>query len=397
VARLDTGRGLGRLLIRTSRGETRPVSDNGGSRTPGRLPTLLAFVALGSFWGAWASVLPDVQRATGASKGALGFALLFVALGSIPAMLFIAGPTVDRYGGRAVALSCAAFALATTLPGLAASLPMLVLALLITGAASGALDVGMNANAARIETDTGRRLMPLAHGLYSVGILTGAVSAGVARNAGAHRESILIAVAALLAVTAILLEAERVPALHAGRGGPLIRIEHALLVLGVVCAAAFVVEGGLESWSALYLERELDASPVVSGLGPGVFGASMALGRFYGQATRLGDRTLLVAGGLVGGGGCLIAAVAPHPALALVGLALGGVGVSINAPIVFGAGGRRGASAVATVTTLGYLGLLIGPALVGAAAQISSLRGSLVVRARVAAAVAAAATRVRLD
>ena len=373
------------------------MSDIGGPQTPKRLPTLLAFIALGTFWGAWASVLPDVQQATGASKGALGFALLFVALGSIPAMLAIAGPTVDRYGGRAVAISCAVFAATTTLPGLATSVPMLALALFVTGAASGALDVGMNANAARIETDTGKRLMPLAHGLYSVGILTGAVTAGLARNAGAHREPILIAVAVLLVITAFLLEAEHTPALHAGRGGPLIRVEHALLVLGAVCAAAFIVEGGLESWSALFLERQLDASPAVSGLGPGVFGASMAIGRFYGQATHFGDRTLLVGGGLLGAAGCLLAAIAPSPAVALLGLALGGLGVSLNAPIVFGVGGRRGASAVATVTTIGYVGLLIGPALVGAVAQVSSLRGSLVVLSLVAAAVAVAATRVRLD
>jgi MFS family permease len=391
VAGVDTGRRLGRRL--TGAGRIAP----GRAQTPKRLPTLLAFIALGGFWGAWASVLPDVQEATGASKGALGFALLFVALGSIPAMLFIAGPTVDRYGGRAVAIACAAFAAATTLPGLASSLPALALALFLTGAASGALDVGMNANAARIEADTGRRLMPLAHGLYSVGILTGAVAAGLARNEGFHREPILIAVTVLLVITAILLGTDHAPPLHAGRGGPLIRIEHALIMLGLVGAAAFVVEGGLESWSALFLERQLDASPAVSGLGPGVFGASMALGRFYGQATHFGDRTLLVGGSLLGAAGCLIAALAPSPWVALVGLALGGAGVSLNAPIVFGAGGRRGASAVATVTTIGYFGLLIGPALVGGVAQVSSLRGSLVVLALVAAGVAAAATRVRLS
>jgi len=123
-----------------------------------RFPTLLAFVTLGLFWGAWASVLPDVQRATGVSKGALGVALLCVSLGSIPAMLFVAGPAVDRYGSRAVAVFGAAFAAATTLPGLAGSLPLLALALLVAGAASGALDVGINANAGRLEAESG---MPL--------------------------------------------------------------------------------------------------------------------------------------------------------------------------------------------------------------------------------------------
>jgi MFS family permease len=168
-------------------------------------------------------------------------------------------------------------------------------------------------------------------------------------------------------------------------------------MLGIVCAAAFVVEGGTESWSALFLERQLDARPGVSGLGPGVFGASMALGRFFGQATRFTDRTLLVGGGLCGALGCLIAALAPNPGVALAGLALGGAGVALNAPIVFGAGGRRGASAVATVTTLGYFGLLIGAPLVGGVAQLTSLRVSFVTLAVIAAAVAAAATRLRLD
>ena len=88
-------------------------------------PTLAAFLALGLFWGAWASVLPSVQRATGASNGTLGVALLFISVGSLPAMLLIAGPAVDRYGGRAVALACAAFAAATALPGLADSVPAL--------------------------------------------------------------------------------------------------------------------------------------------------------------------------------------------------------------------------------------------------------------------------------
>ena len=198
---------------------------------PRRLPTLLGFVTLGLFWGSWASVLPDVQRATGASKGALGFALLFVSLGSIPAMLFVAGPMVDRFGGRAVAVAGAAFAAATTLPGLATSIPLLAVALLIAGAASGALDVGINSNAGRIESETGERIMPLAHGLYSVGILVGAVSAGLARNAGVHREAILLTVAVLIAATAALIGADPAPPSPSAHGAT-IRIERALLLLG---------------------------------------------------------------------------------------------------------------------------------------------------------------------
>jgi len=211
---------------------------------PRRLPTLAAFVALGLFWGAWAAVLPSVQVATGTSKATLGLAMLFVALGSLPAMLLVAGPAVDRFGVRAVAVFCAALAAAVTLPGLAGSFPALALALTATGAASGALDVGINANVSRIETATGRRLMPLAHGLYSCGVLVGAVATGLARSAGTGREPILLVVAALIALTALLLGRDHAK-LEVPRAHRRPSFERALVAIGVVGAAAFVVEGGI--------------------------------------------------------------------------------------------------------------------------------------------------------
>ncbi len=371
--------------------------------SPGRAATLAGFVALGLFWGAWAAVLPDVQRGVGASKGTLGIALFFTAIGSLPAMLFIAGPAVARFGERAVAWACAAFAAVTALPGLASSLPVLAGALVLTGAASGVLDVGINAQAAAIERTSGRRLMPLAHGLYSTGVLVGAVAAGLARGAGASREPILLAVAVLIAATALVLGRARASTslLQAPGGGRLSSLSRALLVIGALGAAAFVVEGAIENWSAIFLERQLDAEPAVSGLGPGVFGASMAAGRFLGQAAgRLSDRTLLAGGALAAACGCAVVASAPSSPVALAGFALGGLGISLNAPVIFGAAGRRredAAGAVAIVTTLAYLGFFVGPPLLGGLAQATSLRGAFAVLAVVAAAVAAAATRVRLD
>ena len=362
---------------------------------PRRSTTLAGFVMLGLFWGAWASVLPSVQDATDLSKGALGVALLFVSVGSVPAMFFVAGPLVARFGARAAAYGAAGFAAATTLPGLAGSFPTLVVALAAAGATSGIFDVAVNANAGRIESVTGKRLMPLAHGLYSVGILVGAVTAGVARGAGAGREPILLTVSLLVVLTGVAAVGDTAP-VHTAQSRAM-RLTRPLIVIGLLGTAAFIVEGGTESWSALFLARVHDASPSVSGLGPGVFGASMAAGRFFGQAAgRIGDRSLLVGGAVVGMAGCTLAALSPDAPVALVGLAIGGAGVSLNAPIIFGLAGRRpdAATAVATVTTLGYLGLLVGPPLVGLVAQVSSLRVSFIVLAAIAAAVAAVAPRV---
>jgi MFS family permease len=342
-------------------------------------------------------------RALDASKGALGIALFFVAVGSMPAMLFLAGPLISRFGSRAVAWSCGAFAVAAALPGLATTVPALAASLVLMGATSGVLDVGINAQAAQIERGTGRRVMPLAHGLYSTGVLVGAVAAGIARSAGAGREAIFVAV--VLAATALLL-LRNASTLAVGRsprprGRRRVPLGRALMAVALVGAAAFVVEGAVETWSALFLARQLDAQAAVSALGPGIFGASMAAGRFLAQAaTGVSDRVLLSGGAVAAAVGCAIVAVSGTPALALVGFALAGAGISLNAPVVFDTAGRRKvdpAGAVAVVTTLAYLGLALGPPLMGGLARAGSLRGAFATLAVIAVVVAAAATRLRLQ
>jgi MFS family permease len=366
--------------------------DDGGARSTSAAPALAGFVGLGLFWGAFASLLPTIQRSTGASTAQLGVALLFISVGSLPAML-AAGRAVDRFGSRVASVSCAGFALATLLPGLANSVPALAAALVAAGAGSGALDVAVNARVARLEEERERRLMPLAHGLYSVGVVVGAVSAGVALGAGARPVWILVAVAAALAAVAVA----NASAGSAGDGvaGPRLRVDRALLVVGLVAAVAFVVEGGLESWSAVYLDRELDASPAVAGLGPGFFAAAMAAGRFAGQAAGgISDRTLLSVGAAAAAAGAILAASAHAVPVALAGFALGGGGISLAAPILFGAAGRgreHTGSAVATVTTLGYLGFLFGPPLMGGVSGAAGLRAGLLMLAAFAFTVAVGA------
>lgn len=359
-------------------------------------PALAGFTALGLFWGAWASLLPAVQRATDASKAELGLALLFATVGSLPAML-VAGRLVDRYGARVAGLAAAAFAAATLLPGLATSVPALAAALVAAGAGSGALDVAINARVARAEDASGRRIMPFAHGLYSVGVVAGAVGAGVARGAGAGREAVLAAVAVALAAVAVANGRGREPAAGAA---PSLSLERALVAIGVVGAVAFLVEGSLESWSALFLDRVHHASPAAAGFGPGTFAAAMALGRFAGQGLgRLDDRTLLAGGAATAIAGCTLVSASPSLAVALAGFALGGAGISLAAPVLFGAAGRGRAnagSAVATVTSLGYVGLLVGPPLFGGTAEAVGLRAAFLFAAGAAAVVVAAAPRLRL-
>jgi len=368
----------------------------------GRLPALAAFFAFGYLWGSWAAIVPAVQEATGASKGELGLALLCVAVGSLPAMVLV-GPRVDRVP-LLLPAALAALAAVATLPGLAGSLVALAAALLVYGAASGVVDVAINAEVSAYETATGTRAMQLAHALFSTGLLGGALVAGAARELGASRAAVLVAAAALLAAAAATNRrpiprpppvAEPSPATNR----LLLGLTGAAVPVAAVCALAFVVEGALESWSALFLARDLDARAGVSALGPASYAVAMAGGRFSAHrlTRRFSDRALLAGGGALAVVGAALAAAAPSVPVALAGFFLGGAGVSVAAPIAFGAAGRiGGAAGIATVTTVGYLGFLVGPPLVGALAEALSLRASFVLLAALAAAIAAAAMRIRL-
>ncbi|MDQ3670268.1 MAG: MFS transporter, partial [Actinomycetota bacterium] len=310
--------------------------------------------------------------------------------------MVVAGRLADRLGPRAVAPALLLFGAAVTLPGFAHSVPQLALALMFVGAASGARDVAINVAATATESSGGTRIMQLAHALFSAGFLVAAVSVGLAREAGAGPLPILMGTAfALFGVAALNRGYAAAP--PRPRRRPLV-FSRKLLVLGALCAVAFVVESGIEHWSALFLERELHATPAVSGLGPGLFAAAMVAGRLLGQAldVRVGDRTLLIAGAVLAGGGLALAAAAPSVPSALAGFALGGAGISVAAPILFGAAGRgaedseRG-SAVASVTTVAYLGFLAGPPLIGTVSGALDLRAGLALLAAISAALAVAA------
>jgi MFS family permease len=358
---------------------------------------LFAFFAFGAFWGAWGVLLPAVKEQTGASVSELGVALLFIAVAALPAMLST-GLLIDRFGPKLLPLTNLFFAAAVVLPGFAHSAWELGLVLAFVGAASGAFDVAINVAASGIETSGGGGVMQKAHALFSGGFLAASVLVGFARELGAEPLPILLAASGVLVVsTGLNRHAAALPAAPQAERGPRLRFTRSLVLLGLLCGVAFVAESGIENWSALFLETELDASPALAGLGPGFFAAAMVLGRSLGQRLEalVGDTLLLCGGGLVAAGGLTIAATAPAIPVAVAGFFLGGAGISVAAPTLFGAAGRSSAehergSSVATVTTISYLGFLGGPPLIGSVSGALDLRAGVALLAGIAVLVSVA-------
>jgi MFS family permease len=145
---------------------------------------LLGFAALGVFWGAWGAALPAVQRRSGAADAELGLALLLVGLGALVSMRGT-GVVMDRIGPRLTPASVAIFGLVGVLPGLAGSPGELYVSALVLGAASGAMDVAINADAVHWEVDTGRPILNLAHACFSAAVVPASLVTGLLRWGGA--------------------------------------------------------------------------------------------------------------------------------------------------------------------------------------------------------------------
>jgi MFS family permease len=321
------------------------------------------------------------------SDGQLGAALLMIGLGALLSMRFT-GFLIDRYGGVVLPAAALLFGLCGLLPALASSAATLGAALFLLGAASGAFDVAINAAGSHAEALTERPLMNLAHGVFSVAVVLASLGTAGLRQAGAGVLPVLGGVLVLIAAVTVvvLLPGSRSRSASTASSGerPKRKLEPALLVFGGVCALAYLVENAWQSWSAVHLDVSLGAAPALASSAPAVFAAAAATGRFSGNAllTRVRPVQLLMAGGLVAAGGTGLAAAAGNAGVALVGIGIAGLGTSVCAPTIIGmagvwAGPERRAGAISTVTTIAYLGFLLGPAAVGAASSAWSLPAAL--------------------
>lgn len=343
------------------------------------LATRLLFLIVGIACAAWASLVPLAKERTGLDEGALGLLLLCLGAGSIMAMP-LSGMVATRLGCRFVLALCTAV-ICATLPLLAfVSSPLaLALVLFVFGAAIGAADCVMNVQAVIVERDSARSMMSGFHGFFSVGGILGATSASSLMTLGASPLATTLATVALIVLLIATAYTGLLP--YGGRKeGPAFAIPHGVvLFLGVLALIVFLAEGAMLDWSAVFLVQERGMQSVQAGFGYAVFALTMTAGRLAGDTLvgRVGPRTIVTLGGALAAFGIALSTIVPIWQVALLGYALVGLGCSNIVPVLFTATGRQKtmpeAVAVPAISTLGYAGVLAGPAAIGFIAHHSSL------------------------
>jgi MFS family permease len=355
---------------------------------------MLSFAVFGVYWGGWGALLPEIKENVNATEASLGVALLFIALGAIIGMT-AAGRLYDRFGTRLLAPAHVFFALATIPPALASRPVQLIPTLVLLGMSTGLLDVVINGATATYESRSGRGLMGKVHAMFSLGVLLAGVSVGAARDGGLSEVAILAPIAALVLAGAFVTGRVSLPLSHDPKI-PTPRMTMGVFVLGALCGLAFLIEDGMLSWSAIHLEQTLNGSATIGGLGPTCLASAMVAGRALTDriSARFEDRTVIGASGLIGAAGATITAMSPNTLVALIGIIITGAGISVCAPLIFSVAGRYGGpgrqgAAISRVTTIAYVGFIIGPPLVGGIAGVAGLRVGIGAMAVLALALAA--------
>ena len=341
--------------------------------------TRLLFLLAGFAAAAWASLVPVAKAATGVNEGELGLVLLCLGIGSLLAMP-VSGVVSTRHGCRKVLMVCGV-ALCACLPLLASvqNVFTLAAALFFFGAMIGTFDCVMNIQAVIVERDSKRPLMSGFHGFYSLGGLLGAATTSTIMDLGVSPFATVSAIALAGVLLLMLIRRHVLPYGNPAEGPPFALPRGEVLFLGMLCMTVFLVEGSMMDWSAVMLTENHGMPVAQAGYGFAAFSLTMTFGRLTGDriVARVGRRSVVTVGGLLAMGGILLATLVPLWQAALLGYAMVGLGCSNIVPVLFTAVGRQTSMpqsvAVPAMSTLGYAGVLAGPAAIGFIAHHSSL------------------------
>ncbi|MEV6349569.1 MFS transporter [Actinoplanes sp. NPDC051851] len=382
----------------------------------GRIAACTMFVLGGAVTGIWTARIPAIKHDLRLGDAELSVALLVLAAGGLIGMLLV-GRLVDRYGSTTV-MTPAALAVGPLLilPAYASNLLTLTLALGVLGAAHGTLNVAMNANAVRVERAHHRSIMSGIHAGFSIGGFLGAAVGGMFAAADLSPAATFICAGTLIAGLAMWASRWALPDPHENadhettnhaRGGrrpaePLSSPHRkALLLLGLLAFATLVSEGAVADWSSVYLHDSLGSSAGVAAAAYAAFALMMTAGRLAGNrlVAALGPARLVRGCGFLAATGFGAALLIGRPAAAIIGFAALGAGLSCIVPQVYSAAGNvdpaQPGRGLARAASLGYLGFLTGPVIIGGAASLVDLPRAMLILPLLAAFVAAASTAVR--
>ena len=344
----------------------------------------LYFFFAGLIFSSWASRIPDVKDMFALNEAELGAVLFMLPLGALLA-LPVAGWVVQRLGSKQASVgSIFLYIVLLFLISKAHSVLSISIILFLFGIIGNFANIAMNTQGLSVQHQLKKPILSGLHAMWSLGAFLAAAITGWTMSAGWSMEmhfgviSIAAAVVALFFSFSLIKDAavehpQKVFALP-NRG---------LLLMGFICFCVAMSEGAMADWSSLYYRQVVHEISKVSTVGYTAFALCMALGRFFGDRLlqAFGYSTVLKLNGILVCIGMGLALSINSPWAVIIGFALVGLGVSSVIPIVYMLSAKSKSmapsAAIAAVSSIGFMGFLFGPPIIGFIAQETGLRIAL--------------------
>ena len=348
-----------------------------------RIAIAVFFFIAGLSFASWASRIPDIKHHLGLSDGKLGLILFALPVGTMFSLPFT-GWVIAKLGSRSVLIAAALFYPSTlVMLGLVEEPWQLALALFFFGSFGNFFNISVNTQAIAVEQMYGKTIMAAFHGIWSLAGFSGAAIGTLIIAFGLKPFQHFLIIFFLAACLAIYFFRYTVRESRGGTSSSFFtKPDRFILIYGLIAFGSMVCEGTMFDWSGVYFQKIVEAPAKWVTLGYLLFMGMMASGRFVSDRIThtLGIKTVLIASGIFITSGLLISVAFPFLITAGFGFMLVGLGVSSVVPLVYSAAGKSKTmspgTALAAISTIGFIGFLLGPPLIGTIAQYSSLRWS---------------------
>ncbi|MBU2934613.1 MULTISPECIES: MFS transporter [Pacificibacter] len=343
---------------------------------------------VGLYWGTFSAMVPELKAQVGASDAQLGWALMTAAIGGMAAM-FLAPKVAKALGKYQLPVLAVLLALLSQLPVFAHSLPFMFVMMVVLGAGVSGFDITSNMRLSELEERHGLHLMNVNHAMFSLCFGLSALAVGWMRQSGMGIAEVFPLMGGVLLLVSLLTWEKNWKPMHKDEGdaaAPASLPWFFILTVSVMLFVSFVGENATESWSALFIERELGGAVGHGSFGPTTLGLVMFTVRLLGQVftEKLGEKRVVLWSGVFGVIGSLVMALASTQTVALLGIGISAVGMAVIVPTANSLLGKlvhreQRAIAMSRAWMFGFSGFFIGPALIGFVSQHWGLRVAFVI------------------
>ncbi|WP_158288375.1 MFS transporter [Mucilaginibacter psychrotolerans] len=371
-------------------------------RTTLRIAVAAMFFMAGLSFSSWASRIATVQQELDLSDAALGGVLFALPVGLMCSLPF-SGWAITKIGSRNLLVAALiVYSISLVTLGLAQNTFQLIICLMVFGFSSNSVNISVNTQAVAAEELYGRPILASFHGLWSLAGFTGAAIGSFMIGHEIiplyHFIFILVIIIVVVLFTMPYLKHDKV----ANAGPVFVMPDNSLIKLGAIAFCSMICEGAMFDWSVIYFKKVVLAPIDWVGTGFTAFMFTMAGGRFVADwfSHRFGLKRTMQLSGMLTATGLLIAVIFPHLYTALIGFLFVGAGVSSVVPMVYSAAGKsktmQPGVALAAVSTIGFMGFLVGPPMIGFIAGLASLRASFTLIAMMGISVTVVATKAKI-